>query len=39
VTDRPYAETTAGNESAFGIGRVNYFFGREQDYSNIMRPA
>jgi hypothetical protein len=39
VTDRPYAETTAGNEFAFGIGRVDYVFGRAQDYSNIMRHA
>jgi len=39
VTDQPYAETTAGNEFAFafGIGRVDYVFGRAQDYSNIMR--
>jgi len=43
VTDQPHAETTAGNEFAFafafGIGRVDYVFGRAQDYSNIMGPA
>jgi hypothetical protein len=39
VTDQPYAETTAGNELAFGIGRFDYVFGRAQDYSTIMRHA
>jgi hypothetical protein len=27
------------NEFAFGIGRVDYVFGRAQDYSNITRHA
>jgi len=39
VTGQPYAETTAGNEFAFGIGRVDYVLVRAQDYSNIMRHA